>query len=259
MISIIQERLLEIEQKENVVIFFACESGSRAWGFPSANSDYDVRFIYARPIEWYLSIADARDVIECPIDDQLDINGWDIKKALQLFRKSNPPLLEWLGSPIVYKEQFDIANKMRALANEYYSPLACIHHYLHMAEGNYREYLKGEEIRIKKYFYVLRPLLAIQWLERGHGVAPTAFGVLVDRLLPAGALRKAIEGLIEKKRSGEELDTGPRIQVISDFIDSELARLTKGISASPNAAPVKTMDNLFRTALQTIWGDTFNV
>jgi len=89
MISIIQERLLEIEQKENVVIFFACESGSRAWGFPSANSDYDVRFIYARPVEWYLSIADARDVIECPIDDQLDINGWDIKKTLQLFRKSN--------------------------------------------------------------------------------------------------------------------------------------------------------------------------
>ena len=259
MIKIIQKHLLEIEQKENVAIFFACESGSRAWGFPSANSDYDVRFLYAWPIEWYLSIADSRDVIEYPVNDELDINGWDIKKALKLFRKSNPPLFEWLGSPIVYKEQFDIAEKMRFLSKEYYSPLACIHHYLHMAEGNYREYLKGEEVWIKKYFYVLRPLLAIQWIEQGNGVAPTAFKVLVDRLLPSSPLRTAIEDLIEKKRAGAELDRGPKIPVISDFIDSELERLTKGITAPPNAVPIEKMDNLFRSALQAIWGETYKV
>jgi uncharacterized protein len=259
-IDIIKKRLFEIEQKENVAIFFACESGSRAWGFPSANSDYDVRFLYARPIEWYLSIVDSpHDVIEYPVDDQLDINGWDIRKALKLFRKSNPPLFEWLGSPIVYKEQFDIADKMKTLAKEYYSPLACIHHYLHMAEGNYREYLKGTEVWIKKYFYVLRPLLAIQWIEQGNGVAPTAFKVLVDRLLPSSPLRTAIEVLIEKKRDGAELDRGPRIPVISDFIDSELQRLIKGITAPPNAAPVEQMDNLFRSTLQTIWGNTYQV
>src|SRR5512138_462471 len=96
--TLITSRLAEIESDNNIKIVYACESGSRAWGFPSANSDFDVRFIYARPVEWYLSIADARDVIECPIDDRLDISGWDIKKSLQLFRKSNPPLLEWLGS-----------------------------------------------------------------------------------------------------------------------------------------------------------------
>ena len=118
----------------------AIESGSRAWGFPSADSDYDVRFLYARPVEWYLSILEGRDVIERPIDAQLDINGWDIKKALRLFRKSNPPLAEWLGSPIVYLERQDIAERLRELAQRYYSPLACIHHYLHMAEGNYRDY-----------------------------------------------------------------------------------------------------------------------
>jgi uncharacterized protein len=258
MIDIIQKRLSEIEQKENVVIFYACESGSRAWGFPSENSDYDVRFLYVKPIERYLSIAESRDVIEYPINDQLDINGWDIKKALKLFQKSNPPLFEWLGSPIVYKEKFDIADKMRTLAKEHYSPLACIHHYLHMAAGNYREYLKGDEIWIKKYFYVLRPLLAIQWIEKGNGVAPTAFNVLVDQLLPLSfPLRTAIEDLIQKKRAGAELDKGPRISVISDFIVSELERLSKGITAPSNAVSVEKMDNLFRSALLAAWGDTY--
>ncbi|MDP2276699.1 MAG: nucleotidyltransferase domain-containing protein [Nitrospirota bacterium] len=259
MINIIQERLFDIEQKEGVAIFYACESGSRAWGFPSANSDYDVRFLYARPVEWYLSIADMRDVIEYTVNDQLDINGWDIKKALQLFRKSNPPLFEWLGSPIVYKEQFNIAEKMRALAKEYYSPLACIHHYLHMAEGNYREYLKGDEVWIKKYFYVLRPLLAIQWIEQGKGVAPTAFSVLVDQLLPVSPLRTAIEDLIKQKRAGAELDRGPRIPVISEFIDSEIERLIKGVMAPPNAAPIEEMNHLFRSVLHTIWGNAYNI
>jgi uncharacterized protein len=260
MIITIQKRLLEIELKENVVIFFACESGSRAWGFPSENSDYDVRFLYVKPVEWYLSMAESRDVIEYPVNDQLDINGWDIKKALKLFQKSNPPLFEWLGAPIVYKEKFDIADKMRTLAKEYYSPLACIHHYLHMAAGNYREYLKGDEIWIKKYFYVLRPLLAIQWIEQGNGVAPTAFNVLVDQLLPIGSsLRISIEELIQKKRAGEELDKGPRISVISDFIVSELERLSKGFIAPSNTVPVEIMDNLFRSALQATWGNTYKV
>lgn len=98
-------RLKQIEKDEDVDIFYACESGSRAWGFPSADSDYDVRFIYSRPTDWYLSIDEKRDVIELPIVDEIDISGWDVKKALKLLRKSNPPLLEWLQSPIVYKNK----------------------------------------------------------------------------------------------------------------------------------------------------------
>ena len=103
--EIILAQLNEIEKNHDVVILYACESGSRAWGFPSADSDYDVRFIYLRPVKWYLSVEEKRDVIEVPINEQLDINGWDLRKALQLFRKSNPPLMEGLGSPIVYLEK----------------------------------------------------------------------------------------------------------------------------------------------------------
>ena len=115
----ITDGLKEIEADENVVVFYACESGSRAWGFPSQNSDYDVRFLYLHSVDWYLSIVEKRDVIERPINDQLDVNGWDLRKALELFRKSNPPLLEWLDSPIVYQEKFTIASQMRELSKTY--------------------------------------------------------------------------------------------------------------------------------------------
>ncbi|MCP4425198.1 MAG: nucleotidyltransferase domain-containing protein [Chloroflexi bacterium] len=251
----IRRALAKIETEENVRVLYACESGSRAWGFPSANSDYDVRFLYIHPLDWYLSIAKKRDVIERPIDDELDINGWEIRKALQLFRKSNPPLLEWLGSLIVYLENFSLAANLRELAKVYYSPRACIYHYLHMAQNNHREYLRGERVWLKKYFYVLRPLLAIQWIEQGYGVAPTAFGTLVDRVITSPELKAEIERLVEQKRRGAELAHGPRIPIISAFIESELARLEVFEKQyKPNPAPVDVLDALFRDTLAEVWG-----
>ena len=246
-----------MEEQENAVIFYACESGSRAWGFPSADSDYDVRFLYLQPVDWYLSIEDKRDVIERPLDDRLDITGWDLKKALGLFRKSNPPLLEWLGSPIVYKETHTIANRMRDLAKIYYSPTACIYHYLHMAQGNMREYLKGDRVWVKKYFYVLRPILAIRWIERGYGVAPTSFKTLLEQVVPAGQLKDAIIDLIEKKSVGAELDYGDRIPVISDFIEGELVRFEEDEKQyKNNPAPISVLDDLFKQALREVWGNS---
>jgi len=195
-------------------------------------------------------------VIERPLAGGLDINGWDIRKTLRLFRKSNPPLLEWLGSPIVYLEKYSIAAQMRELAREYYSPAACIYHYLHMARGNVREYLKGERVWTKKYFYVLRPLLAIQWIEQGFGVAPTAFSTLVERLVTTPALKTEIERLIEQKRAGAELDEGPRIPVISNFIESEIARHeAQEERYKTNAPPYEALDALFRGALEEVWSD----
>jgi len=129
----IQARLQELEQEERVRIFYACESGSRAWGFPSADSDYDVRFLYIHPQNWYLGIDVKRDVIERPSNDLIDLSGWDIRKALKLFRKSNPPLLEWLNSPIIYQQRLDIVDKIKTLMPEYYSPKSCLYHYLHMS------------------------------------------------------------------------------------------------------------------------------
>jgi predicted nucleotidyltransferase len=247
-------RLAQIEKQEKVTIFYACESGSRAWGFPSEDSDYDVRFLYLRARDWYLSIdvEEKRDVIERPISDKLDISGWDLRKALKLLRKSNPPLLEWLNSPIIYQQKLTITERIRHLLPDYYSPVACLHHYLHMAEGNCREYLKGEIVWVKKYFYVLRPLLAINWIEKESGVVPMEFGALVERCVKSPELKEAIENLLERKRRGHELDREPRIPAISNFIDSELERLNAKVFENPVRPDIERLDELFRTALDEV-------
>lgn len=148
----IQEQIRRIEESENIKILLAVESGSRAWGFASPDSDYDVRFVYIRRPEDYLRLDAIRDVIELPIDDILDINGWDLQKTLRLLYKSNPILFEWFSSPIVYQET-EFADKLRDLMMHYFSSKKTLYHYISMAEKNYRGYLKGELVRAKKYFY----------------------------------------------------------------------------------------------------------
>lgn len=254
--TLILQELQEIEQEENVRILFACESGSRAWGFPSQDSDYDVRFVYIRPVEWYVSIFDKRDVIERPISNMLDINGWDLRKALQLFRKSNPPLMEWLRSPISYLERHTVAEQMRALSKRVYSPRSCMYHYLNMAKGNERDYLKGDVVRIKKYFYVLRPILACEWMERYGSIPPMEFDHLVEAILPSDSeLREVIRELLVRKRAGDELDFEPKIQVIHDYIEEKLfhlQRLTATLTHGHDVAD-EQLDTLFRSALQEVW------
>ena len=249
----IQKILSRIEAEHGIHILYACESGSRGWGFDSADSDWDVRFIYCHPRDWYLSVEEGRDVIELPIDGLLDVNGWDLRKSLRLMKKSNPVLLEWLSSPIVYREDTAAMAAYRSLAADFYQPAACLHHYLHMAKGNFREYLQGETVWLKKYFYVLRPVLACLWIERGSGVVPMPFDGLVDGVVKDGELRSSIAKLTELKRSGAEMDSGARIPAIHFFLEREIERLG-GVVASIQKNPVpaelqKIMDRYFREAL----------
>jgi hypothetical protein len=254
----IESQLEEIEDAEGIRIFFACESGSRAWGFPSADSDYDVRFLYVQRRDWYLSIDVERkaDVVERPIDGALDVNGWDLRKALQLLRRGSPPLVEWLRSPIVYREVTSVPERLRGLAAEYYSRPAALYHYLHMARGNYREYLRGPVVSIKTYFYVLRPLLAVRWIERDLGVVPTEFGKLVEGTVDAPGLRREIDALIRAKRQGEELDRAPRVEAISAFIEVELGWM-EGRRFEEEyervRAPVGELNRFFRGGLEEVW------
>jgi len=255
--QLIMNELRNIEQQENVRILYACESGSRAWGFPSRDSDYDVRFVYIRPVDWYLSIFDKRDVIERPISSMLDISGWDLKKALLLFRKSNPPLLEWLQSPIVYEDNYTVADRIRSLSPLSFSPRSCLYHYLHMAQRNYRDYLQGETVRLKKYLYVLRPILACEWIERYGAMPPMEFHRLVDELIPADSeLSRAVQTLLERKASGEELDEEPRIPSINDYLEERLHHLerTAGTAEHSPERQDEQLDALFRAALQEVWG-----
>jgi hypothetical protein len=252
----IRQQLKQIEQEEVVRIIYACESGSRAWGFPSQDSDYDVRFLYVRPLEWYLSIEDKRDVIERPISDQLDINGWDLRKALKLFRKSNPPLLEWLQSPIQYDEPYSVAEHIRALSPLTFSPKSCMYHYLNMAKGNFRDYLQGEQVKIKKYFYVLRPLLACGWIERYDAMPPMAFEGLVQELVPQSAsLYTEIQELLRRKKAGEELDLEPQLPAIQAFLAEKIAHFEQMAAQMENEQVIQyeELDRIFRFALQEVW------
>jgi len=237
------KKLSIIEKEYNVKIIYACESGSRAWGFESQDSDYDVRFIYSHDLNWYLSIEDRRDVIEKPADGVFDINGWDLQKTLKLLRKSNPPLLEWLQSPIVYNKIDNYSKLIKDLLPKYYSPRNCYYHYLHMAKGNFRDYLKGEEIWIKKYFYVLRPILACRWIEKYNCPVPMEFEILLRKTVDDKELRIKIDELLKRKRSGEELDYAPRIPVISKFIETELSRLAQN---KPDKIELKDYSELNR-------------
>ncbi|WP_068498994.1 nucleotidyltransferase domain-containing protein [Paenibacillus kribbensis] len=252
----ILRELRALEQEEQVRIVYACESGSRAWGFPSQDSDYDVRFIYVRPMEWYLSIFDKRDVIERPISDLLDMNGWDLKKALNLFRKSNPPLLEWLQSPIPYLEQYSVADQIRAISPLTFSPKSCLYHYLNMAKGNYRDYLQGEQVKIKKYFYVLRPLLACGWIERYNSMPPMEFETLLEELVPSDTeLYRVIGHLLERKKAGEELDIEPQLSVVNDFIQQQIAYFEQKapLLRQTEGGRDQQLDDLFRAAVKEVW------
>lgn len=220
----ILKRLEAAESEHGVRILYACESGSRAWGFASPDSDYDVRFVYAHEPDWYLSfdVERRRDVIEYPVVDEIDCNGWDIRKALYLFGRTNGALLEWLNSPIRYLERGGFAAKLRDFAPRFFDSRALCYHYSHMARGNAREYLFGDRVRLKKYFYVLRPLLAIRHIEQGLGVPPVEFERLVAIVAPEG-LKPAIAELLALKRRSPELGLGEPIPEIGRFIEAELA------------------------------------
>ena len=233
----IQKRLTEIESEHSVKILYAVESGSRVWGFESTDSDYDVRFIYLHNKNWYLNILPKRDVLEYPIVDEFDYSGWDLRKALFLLNKSNPVLFEWLRSPIIYRNDDYFCNAMEKLSKAYFSPISSTYHYLSMAKGNYKEYLKTDEIKIKKYFYVLRPIMACMWIERYNDVPPMEFEKLLAQIQEVELCEK-INELLVRKKAGVELGIEPRIPIINDFIEKMLQHFEDSvISFDPRKKP----------------------
>lgn len=244
------------EEEHGVRILLAVESGSRAWGFESPNSDYDARFIYIHRRDWYLAVSleEQRDVIEYPIVDDIDLNGWDIRKALRLFSKSNPAFAEWIQSPIVYNETTGFAAEARRLLSTVYSTEHGIYHYRSMAKTNYRGYLRADLVPLKKYFYVLRPLLSVLWLERYHCAAPIEFHKLLHLIEHNGALVSDIQALLERKRAAPEMGLEAPVRSIHAFVESELERLESIVPpayAKPDVA--SQLNELFRHTLVHAW------
>lgn len=250
-------RLRVAESEHQTKVLLAIESGSRAWGFASPNSDYDARFIYVNTPNWYLSVGleEKRDVIEYPILDDMDVNGWDLRKALRLFAKSNPGFVEWIQSPILYERSGTFHERARELLPKIYSTESGIYHYRSMAKTNYRGYLQADQVPLKKYFYVLRPLLSVRWLEHYQTPAPIEFQRLLEFTEGEAGLEMAISDLLERKRVSPEMGLSPKIEPIQRFIERELLRLEQIPPIRKDRTDVEPLlSDLFRAVLKETWG-----
>lgn len=250
----IVEHLDHLEKEHGVKILLACESGSRAWGFPSRDSDYDVRFIYVHPKDWYLSIADKRDVIELPIHDDLDINGWDLRKSLQLLRKSNLPLLEWLSSPIKYRYREIAVDPIVSLSKKAFMPESACHHYLSMAKNSIDGIQNNERVRIKTYMYALRPLLCCNWIVKNLSQPPMQIGDLLSTVLDNTQLKKLIEDIIAVKNKHSEKFSIQRSSMVEQYLHHQLDDLENKIPKNPPKPDIKEFDVLFREIVHTLDG-----
>lgn len=232
----IKDIITILEKTHEIQILYACESGSRAWGFDSKDSDWDIRFVYLRRKRDYLTVFpneqlhidhNNSEVCKNFLKYDLDFVGWDIKKVLYQFSKGNPDMISWFFSPIVYKYNENFTNTLRDLGNEFFKKKAAFYHYMHMAQKNYNQYIANPEtnnIRIKKYLYVIRPILACMWIET-YGTEPP---MIVENIYNDRVINKSlcdmmvyipIIELIAAKKAGIELGEGPRRPMLDGFCE----------------------------------------
>ncbi|MFN3389234.1 MAG: DNA polymerase beta superfamily protein [Allosphingosinicella sp.] len=254
-LAAIDGMLGRIAAEERVGIGLAIESGSRAWGFPSPDSDYDCRFLFVRGAEDYLSPWQKRDVIETPLEGELDVNGWELGKALKLLLKGNAVVVEWLMSPIVYDGDAWFREAMTAFARAHGDRAGMARHYLHLGERQRRSYFAdGKPIRLKKLFYALRPAAALRWL-RLHPEAPVApmhFPTLLEESEPPREIAALVRELIARKAETRELGEGPLPKAIKGFVDAEFARAAETLpvrSAATTREARAAAEALFRDAV----------
>jgi predicted nucleotidyltransferase len=239
-----------IEHEHGVRILLAVESGSRAWGFPSPDSDYDVRFLYVRPLKDYLSVEPLRDVIEQPIDDALDLNGWDLRKALQLLVRSNAVLIEWLSSPIRYRDSAE-ASLVLALARRTGDLAALAYHYDRSARRSWEEIAAVDgPVRLKTYCYALRPALALQWIRTRAEAPPMDLPSLMAGLPIPEDVRAAVASLLAQKAAAAEAATIPHAPALDAWISEALADRSPRPLTVDRAPVLSEADALFRSVLR---------
>lgn len=243
----IDHRLGRLASEEDVRLLLAIESGSRAWGFPSPDSDYDVRFLYVRPRRDYLALSPVRDVIERPIVDEIDLNGWDIRKALGLMLKNNSVLSEWVGSPIRYRDPDPVIARMAELKDRHFDPNGFALHYAKLGRTAIARWLSDPgEVAVKRYFYALRPALAIRVLRRDPSRRPP---MQLQQLMAEAALTPSaaeeIERLVTLKASTREAGLIARVPEIEALIADELARAGEVPARPPSEAFADEANDLF--------------
>jgi uncharacterized protein len=242
--------LYKIEENNSVKILFATESGSRAWGFPSNDSDYDVRFIYVHLMDWYLTIDEKRDVIELPIDSVLDISGWDLRKSLRLLRKSNSPLLEWVSSPIQYYVWHSAYEQFSTLSKSAFLPETSCHHYLSMAKNSVEKLESSEKVKLKTYMYAIRPILCCEWIIKNLTQPPMHIADLLAEVSEETLFKDKVFDLIKDKKNNSENYTMARSEVIENYINRKIVALHDNIPKNSKKLDSNKFDEMFRYILK---------
>jgi predicted nucleotidyltransferase len=255
----IDGRLADIRAEHGVSIPWAVESGSRAWGFPSPDSDYDCRFVFVRPIDQHLTPWPRRDVIETPLDDVLDVNGWELGKALKLLLKGNSVIIEWLKSPVVYGGDPAFRDALLGFGERFADRQVIARHYLHMGQRQRRKHFTDHaSVPQKKIFYALRPAAALRWLRlRPEAViAPMHFPTLMRECDPPEALAALVEDLMARKAISHEMGTEALPPAIGAFIDQEFDLAARDIAPGPALLPPAARDEAERLYLSAVrrWG-----
>jgi predicted nucleotidyltransferase len=227
----IDQLLTRLESQHGFRIVYACESGSRAWGFASPDSDYDIRFLFVRPERFYLSVIPGTEAIDLPLEGELDAGGWDIRKAAGLLGKSNGALVEWLHSPIVYRAAPGFLDRWRSAAVDVFSPKASADHYRGLAKQMLHVKLSSPQVRAKDYLYALRSTLAARWVLDGRGIPPVPFAELLP--MADDAIRALVPDLLKHKEATAECERMDRIPVLDDFLRAAMETTEQHLSEIP--------------------------
>jgi predicted nucleotidyltransferase len=221
-VAAIDRRLDGIEASEGVTIPWGIESGSRAWGFPPPDSDYDCRFVFVRGLGDYLSPWPRRDVIQTPLDKIFDVNGWDLAKALRLLVKGNGTLTEWLRSPIVYRGDPVFRDEFLGLAEQVTDRALLGRHYRHVG----LQQLATGRLSLKRFFYALRPAAVLHWLDAhpDRAVPPMELMTALEDGDAPAEVHAASADLVALKAATHELGDGEVPEVLARFVDAELTR-----------------------------------
>jgi predicted nucleotidyltransferase len=245
MLTEINTLLTRIEATHGVRIVYAVESGSRAWGFASPDSDYDIRFIFIRSAESYVSVHEGLESIDLPLEGELDAGGWDIRKAARLLGKSNGALVEWLHSPIIYRNENGFRERWQSMAAEIFSPRASSDHYRGLAKQMVLGKLRDDRVRAKDYLYALRSVLAAKWIAETHSIPPVPFAELFGTA-PL-AVQALIPELLEHKARMAESERMERLPELDMFLQDFL----ESISTLPQGSgDFHSLDRLLRSEIR---------
>ncbi len=240
----VKAHLKEIEQQHEVTIIHAIESGSRSWGFPSPNSDYDVRFIYVHKKDWYLQVFPERDVIEVPISDELDIAGWDLKKAMYLAAKGNVVVHEWLNTPIVYQSHPLLYPELKSIIDQSFNPQSAYHHYRSMAKRAWLDIQEQKEVKLKRFFYFIRALLSAKWIIQNNSMPSVEFGYLLANTGFNSEHVDNIQKLIKLKSTMMESERMVIDESLMGYVGNLFEELSNEFPSSPKLPTINWNDSL---------------